>query len=118
MVLYRSVSNVGTFQLFRLGFYFSDLVGSGGKVVRTARVPMGGWAEGGKAASRHHQPLPEETSEDELPPHIHKVQSSLCGRSNSVTLPVFGANIKFCLLSFFSLSSGYIIKPCEQVSTS
>ncbi|XP_017274749.1 autophagy-related protein 9A [Kryptolebias marmoratus] len=51
----------------------ADHVGAGGKVVRTARVPMGGWAEDAKAASRHHDPLPEETSEDELPPHIHKV---------------------------------------------
>ncbi|XP_037550520.1 autophagy-related protein 9A [Nematolebias whitei] len=51
----------------------TDNVGAGGKVVRTARVPMGGWAEDGQATSRHHEPLAEETSEDELPPHIHKV---------------------------------------------
>lgn len=52
---------------------FEDHFGSGGKSVRTARLPMGGWAEDGKASSRHHEPLQEETSEDELPPHIHKV---------------------------------------------
>ncbi|MEQ2170939.1 hypothetical protein GOODEAATRI_005493 [Goodea atripinnis] len=52
--------------------------GASGKVVRTARMPMGGWAEGGKASSRHHEPLQEETSEDELPPHIHKVNWHSC----------------------------------------
>uniref|UniRef100_A0A667XFQ1 Autophagy-related protein 9 n=1 Tax=Myripristis murdjan TaxID=586833 RepID=A0A667XFQ1_9TELE len=46
---------------------------SGGKVVRSARVPMGGWAEEGQGAPRHHDPVPEESSEDEMPPHIHKV---------------------------------------------
>ncbi|XP_043999047.1 autophagy-related protein 9A [Gambusia affinis] len=51
----------------------ADHFGTAGKVVRTARVPMGGWAEDGKAFSRHHGPVQEETSEDELPPHIHKV---------------------------------------------
>uniref|UniRef100_A0A8D3B6Z6 Autophagy-related protein 9 n=1 Tax=Scophthalmus maximus TaxID=52904 RepID=A0A8D3B6Z6_SCOMX len=46
-------------------------------VVRSARVPMGGWAEDGQAASRHHDPVPEESSEDEMPPQIQKV-NSLC----------------------------------------
>uniref|UniRef100_A0A668TL15 Autophagy-related protein 9 n=1 Tax=Oreochromis aureus TaxID=47969 RepID=A0A668TL15_OREAU len=47
--------------------------------VRSARVPMGGWAEDGQAAPRHHEPLPEESSEDEMPPHIHKVNAlSFC----------------------------------------
>ncbi|PWA16526.1 hypothetical protein CCH79_00004775 [Gambusia affinis] len=52
----------------------ADHFGTAGKVVRTARVPMGGWAEDGKASSRHHGPVQEETSEDELPPHIHKIK--------------------------------------------
>lgn len=51
----------------------TDHFGAGGKVVRTARLPMGGWAEEGEASSRRHEPLQEETSEDDLPPHIHKV---------------------------------------------
>lgn len=52
----------------------TDSLGSGGKIVRSARgVPMGGWAEEGQAAPRHHEPLPEESSEDEMPPHIHKI---------------------------------------------
>ncbi|XP_070584786.1 autophagy-related protein 9A [Erythrolamprus reginae] len=37
-----------------------------------ARLPLGGWAEDGQAA-RHPEPVPEETSEDELPPQLHKV---------------------------------------------
>lgn len=44
-------------------------------MVRTARVPMGGWAEDGQATSRHREALAEETSEDELPPHVHKVHA-------------------------------------------
>uniref|UniRef100_A0A8C1QUQ0 Autophagy-related protein 9 n=1 Tax=Cyprinus carpio TaxID=7962 RepID=A0A8C1QUQ0_CYPCA len=39
---------------------------------RTPRMPMGGWSEENQM-SRHHDPVPEEGSEDELPPHIHKV---------------------------------------------
>lgn len=58
-----------------LSFCFPDSFGAGGKVVRSARVPMGGWAEEGQAAPRHHEPLPEESSEDEMPPHIHKVNA-------------------------------------------
>lgn len=54
-------------------FYLPESLGSGGKVVRSARVPMGGWAEEGQGAPRHHDPVPEESSEDEMPPHIHKV---------------------------------------------
>ncbi|KAL6105451.1 atg9a [Pungitius sinensis] len=47
---------------------------TGGKVVKSARgVPMGGWAEEGQAARRHHETLPEESSEDDMPPHIHKI---------------------------------------------
>lgn len=38
-------------------------------------MPMGGWAEEGQAAPRHHEALPEESSEDEMPPHIHKVNA-------------------------------------------
>uniref|UniRef100_A0A8D0HCT9 Autophagy-related protein 9 n=1 Tax=Sphenodon punctatus TaxID=8508 RepID=A0A8D0HCT9_SPHPU len=37
-----------------------------------ARLPLGGWAEDGQSA-RHPEPVPEESSEDELPPQIHKV---------------------------------------------
>ncbi|XP_034289650.1 autophagy-related protein 9A isoform X2 [Pantherophis guttatus] len=37
-----------------------------------ARLPLGGWAEDGQAA-RHPEPVPEESSEDELPPQLHKV---------------------------------------------
>uniref|UniRef100_A0A8C9Y2Q8 Autophagy-related protein 9 n=1 Tax=Sander lucioperca TaxID=283035 RepID=A0A8C9Y2Q8_SANLU len=38
-------------------------------------VPMGGWAEEGQAAPRHHETLPEESSEDDMPPQIHKVDA-------------------------------------------
>lgn len=38
--------------------------GGGSRVQRVSRMPMGGWAE---------EPVPEEGSEDELPPHVHKV---------------------------------------------
>ncbi|CAL8290081.1 unnamed protein product [Gadus morhua 'NCC'] len=48
-------------------------LGAGGRVVRSARVPMGGWAEDGQAAPRLHTPVPEEGSEDEVAPHIHRV---------------------------------------------
>uniref|UniRef100_H3BZS7 Autophagy-related protein 9 n=1 Tax=Tetraodon nigroviridis TaxID=99883 RepID=H3BZS7_TETNG len=51
----------------------SDLTTAGGKVVRTMHVPMGGWAENSQATPRHHEPVPEESSEDEMPPHVHKV---------------------------------------------
>ncbi|KAF7711100.1 hypothetical protein HF521_000111 [Silurus meridionalis] len=37
---------------------------SGTRVQRTTRMPMGGWEE---------EPVAEEGSEDELPPHVHKV---------------------------------------------
>uniref|UniRef100_A0A3P9JEJ8 Autophagy-related protein 9 n=1 Tax=Oryzias latipes TaxID=8090 RepID=A0A3P9JEJ8_ORYLA len=48
---------------------------SGPATVRVARVPMGGWADDGQAAPRHHEAVPEESSEDEMPPHIHKVST-------------------------------------------
>ncbi|KAG7263684.1 hypothetical protein CRUP_035556 [Coryphaenoides rupestris] len=53
----------------------ADSVGALGRAaVRSARVPMGGWAEDGQAAPpRLHDPVPEEGSEDEVPPHIHRV---------------------------------------------
>uniref|UniRef100_A0A3Q1GZ79 Autophagy-related protein 9 n=1 Tax=Acanthochromis polyacanthus TaxID=80966 RepID=A0A3Q1GZ79_9TELE len=51
----------------------TDTFGAAGRVVRSARVPMGGWAEEGQTAQRHHEPLPEESSEDEMPPRIHKI---------------------------------------------
>lgn len=50
-----------------------DLLIGETKIVRTARVPMGGWADDNQAAPRYPEPLPEESSEDEMPPHIHKV---------------------------------------------
>lgn len=61
--------------MLSMSFCFPDSFGAGGKVVRSARVPMGGWAEEGQAAARRHEPLPEESSEDEMPPHIHKVNA-------------------------------------------
>lgn len=51
----------------------TDSVGAGGKIVRLARQPMGGWEEKGQTAPHHHEPLPEESSEDEMPPRVHKV---------------------------------------------
>uniref|UniRef100_A0A8C5C2E0 Autophagy-related protein 9 n=1 Tax=Gadus morhua TaxID=8049 RepID=A0A8C5C2E0_GADMO len=51
-------------------------LGAGGRVVRSARVPMGGWAEDGQAAPRLHTPVPEEGSEDEVAPHIHRVNTN------------------------------------------
>lgn len=50
-----------------------DSFGAGTKFVRTARVPMGGWADDNQAAPRYPEPLPEESSDDDMPPHIHKV---------------------------------------------
>lgn len=62
-----------------LSVCFEDPFGTGVKIVRSARVPMGGWAEDGQTAQRHHGPLPEESLEDEMPPHIHKVNAlSFC----------------------------------------
>uniref|UniRef100_A0A674DYU6 Autophagy-related protein 9 n=1 Tax=Salmo trutta TaxID=8032 RepID=A0A674DYU6_SALTR len=46
-------------------------VGPGARVVRSARVPMGGWAEEGRGG-RDPDTLPE-GSEDDMPPNIHKV---------------------------------------------
>ena len=37
---------------------------------------MGGWAEDGQAAPRLHTPVPEEGSEDEVAPHIHRVNTN------------------------------------------
>uniref|UniRef100_A0A674DZM2 Autophagy-related protein 9 n=1 Tax=Salmo trutta TaxID=8032 RepID=A0A674DZM2_SALTR len=45
-------------------------VGPGARVVRSARVPMGGWAEEGRGG-RDPDTLPE-GSEDDMPPNIHK----------------------------------------------
>lgn len=61
-------------------FCMPDSLGVGVKVVRTARVPMGGWAEETPSALRHHETLPEESSEDEMPPHVHRVKP-LCGKA-------------------------------------
>lgn len=44
-------------------------------------MPMGGWAEEAQAG-RHHDPVPEEGSEDELPPHIQKVCAGSGGWEN------------------------------------
>lgn len=54
-------------------FCFTDSCVAGGKIVRMMHVPMGGWAENSQATPRHHEPVPEESSEDEMPPHVHKV---------------------------------------------
>ncbi|MBN3273927.1 ATG9A protein, partial [Polyodon spathula] len=40
---------------------------------RFSRLPMGGWAEEVQGG-RRHETVPEEGTEEELPPHIHKVQ--------------------------------------------
>uniref|UniRef100_A0A8C4ZTP1 Autophagy-related protein 9 n=1 Tax=Gadus morhua TaxID=8049 RepID=A0A8C4ZTP1_GADMO len=56
--------------------YGGSYLGAGGRVVRSARVPMGGWAEDGQAAPRLHTPVPEEGSEDEVAPHIHRVNTN------------------------------------------
>ena len=40
-----------------------------------SRLPLGGWAEDGQSVSRHPEPVPEEGSEDELPPQVHKVRA-------------------------------------------
>uniref|UniRef100_A0A671T8G2 Autophagy-related protein 9 n=1 Tax=Sinocyclocheilus anshuiensis TaxID=1608454 RepID=A0A671T8G2_9TELE len=45
----------------------------GASAQRTPRMTMGGWSEENQMG-RHHDPVPEEGSEDELPPQIHKVQ--------------------------------------------
>nr|XP_046174901.1 autophagy-related protein 9A-like [Oncorhynchus gorbuscha] len=50
----------------------TDSVGPGGRVVRSERVPMGGWAEE-RRGGRHPDTVPEERSEDDMPPNIHKV---------------------------------------------
>uniref|UniRef100_A0A8C5BIJ3 Autophagy-related protein 9 n=1 Tax=Gadus morhua TaxID=8049 RepID=A0A8C5BIJ3_GADMO len=47
-----------------------------GATFQSARVPMGGWAEDGQAAPRLHTPVPEEGSEDEVAPHIHRVNTN------------------------------------------
>uniref|UniRef100_A0A3P8XWZ6 Autophagy-related protein 9 n=1 Tax=Esox lucius TaxID=8010 RepID=A0A3P8XWZ6_ESOLU len=46
--------------------------GNPDKGVRLARVPMGGWAEEGQGG-RHPDTVPEEGSDDDMPPNIHKV---------------------------------------------
>ncbi|KAM6973042.1 autophagy-related protein 9A [Aplochiton taeniatus] len=51
----------------------TEYLGSGIRAVRSARVPMGGWAEDGQGSPRQHDPVPEEGSGDEMPPHIHKL---------------------------------------------
>ncbi|XP_018581640.1 autophagy-related protein 9A [Scleropages formosus] len=56
----------------RYGGTTESLSGGSRPMARFSRIPMGGWAEEAQA-SRLHDPVPEEGSEDELPPHIHKV---------------------------------------------
>lgn len=48
-----------------------------------SRLPLGGWAEDGQPASRHPEPVPEEGSEDELPPQVHKVKAERPGATAS-----------------------------------
>ncbi|KAJ8255324.1 hypothetical protein GJAV_G00203580 [Gymnothorax javanicus] len=51
----------------------TDSLGGGPRTApRLSRLHMGGWAEEAQAG-RHHDPVPEEGPEDELPPHTHKV---------------------------------------------
>ncbi|KAA0713415.1 Autophagy-related protein 9A APG9-like 1 [Triplophysa tibetana] len=50
----------------------ADFVPGSSRVQRTPRVPMGGWSEDARTG-RHHDTVPEEGSEDELPPRIHKL---------------------------------------------
>ncbi|XP_061552342.1 autophagy-related protein 9A isoform X1 [Phycodurus eques] len=53
---------------------YSGSLGARGKVTRSARAPMGRWSEElQQSAPRCHESLPEDSSEDEMPPHIHKV---------------------------------------------
>ncbi|TRY59078.1 hypothetical protein DNTS_008393 [Danionella cerebrum] len=49
----------------------SDPAAGSSQVQRSPRVPMG-WSED-RQMGRHHEPVPEEGSEDELPPNIQKV---------------------------------------------
>uniref|UniRef100_A0A8C5FQ86 Autophagy-related protein 9 n=1 Tax=Gadus morhua TaxID=8049 RepID=A0A8C5FQ86_GADMO len=72
-------------------------LGAGGRVVRSARVPMGGWAEDGQAAPRLHTPVPEEGSEDEVAPHIHRVNTNHTRNFYS-----------FCPLHYFELFVGIL----------
>lgn len=64
---------------FTLPFVFLPLSTDPGTVPRApshfSRLPLGGWAEDGQPASRHPEPVPEEGSEDELPPQVHKVRA-------------------------------------------
>lgn len=73
-------------------------------------MPMGGWAEDGQAAPRHHDPLPEESSEDDMPPHIHKVNAVRCvvGMAKLLCARVLKINLHFCPPI---LTLGYITKP-------
>ncbi|XP_057194806.1 autophagy-related protein 9A [Triplophysa rosa] len=50
----------------------TDSVPGSSRVQRTPRVPLGGWSEETRTG-RHHDTVPEEGSEDELPPRVHKV---------------------------------------------
>ncbi|XP_076159593.1 autophagy-related protein 9A [Alosa pseudoharengus] len=50
----------------------TDALSGASRSQRSARVAMGGWVEEIQPG-RHHEPVPEEGSEDELPPQIHKV---------------------------------------------
>lgn len=50
----------------------ADPVSGSFRAHRTPRMPMGGWSEENQM-SRHHDPVPEEGSEDELPPRSHMV---------------------------------------------
>lgn len=65
-------------------------------------MPMGGWAEEGQTAPRHHEPLPEESSDDEMPPHIHKV-NAVCDSNDDINVHMCSATAtKWCFLFFFS----------------
>lgn len=81
--------------------YLPDSLGVGVKVVRTARVPMGGWADETQSALRHHETLPEESSEDEMPPHVHRVKPVIGWAMFSLKIYKYVA-FKSFLLTFLS----------------
>lgn len=81
--------------------YLPDSLGVGAKVVRTARVPMGGWADETQSALRHHETLPEESSEDEMPPHVHRVKSVFVKAIFWLKIYKYVAIIFFCYIFFF-----------------
>uniref|UniRef100_A0A4W5N4D0 Autophagy-related protein 9 n=1 Tax=Hucho hucho TaxID=62062 RepID=A0A4W5N4D0_9TELE len=73
----------------------TDSVGPGGRVVRSARVPMGGWAEEGRGG-RHPDTVPE-GSEDDMPHNIHKVFTQSHTHTHTDLVSVYGVPYHFSL---------------------